>query len=123
LSPTPDRHHKQAVRNCDVYEYLGGQQSSYGDWAATTLFYSGVHTVQEYLHRLPTPLAAKNHKDRRIMLMKLNPSAAASLGTLQNASYEARYRCKMKFRRDELRDLEDLAYRTLPVQLGMQPTK
>jgi hypothetical protein len=98
--PSANKHREWAKRTEELYDYIGGAASYWGEWAATLLFYAALHEIQAFLvdqtsvldqHGLTVP---DTHHDRKSVLRKLWPDLAAYYQSLERRSRSARYGCK-----------------------------
>ena len=93
---TKDRHIEKADRNAAFAEALPLDSEANIDWAATALFYSGLHYVEAYLEKIglePHQHNTHGKRDKIIVLDETLRPIHREYADLKNLSTITRYQC------------------------------
>lgn len=104
--PGRDDHLNQAQHNASFYASF--HKTVYSDWAATVLFYTGLHYIDAFLAAQANPQhpGKREARDKFVsQVVQLRP-IAFDYFKLKNSSPNARYNPPTRFSRDYLRQLE-----------------
>jgi uncharacterized protein (UPF0332 family) len=99
--PTQAQHLTQATRNANAVDLIQ-EEGRVLEWAATALFYQGLHLVNAFL--LQYKLSPSNHRDRQKAVHLMMRSVSAEYDELASAGQGARYHCR-RFSDSEITDL------------------
>lgn len=104
--PDKDDHLAQADHNTEFYHSFDRQ--NYSDWAATVLFYAGLHYIDAFLATLQIDPGSHDVRDRYMArLAQLRPISSHYFA-LKSSSRTARYSPLARFPIQHLQNLEQL---------------
>jgi len=104
--PDKDDHLAQANHNTQFYFSFDRKRNS--DWAATVLFYAGLHYIDAFLATLQIDPGSHDVRDRYMTrLAQLRPISSHYFA-LKNSSRTARYSPLARFPIQHLEDLEQI---------------
>jgi len=119
--PSRDEHLDQARHNSTFYAAI--DKSTYKDWAATILFYTGLHYLDAVLadrenkHPLNHPT-----RDRAVFDSAELKPVYGHYSALKNASYNARYKPRTLFTIGQINQLETTHLATIRNRVGQYVT-
>ncbi len=115
--PARDDHIWQARHNASFYATL--DKGAFKDWAATVLFYTGLHYIDAFLaeRRNIHPSTHKFRDNTVAMIAELRP-IYRDYSALKDASFNARYIPRTPFTDKYVYDLENTHLAKIKSQLG-----
>ena len=102
--PTRDEHLGQARHNAEFYTTIN--RSRYKDWAATVLFYTGLHFIDAVLAIKNIHPGAHPTRDNAVNSVSELKPIFGHYAALKNASFNARYKPPTMFTQGQITELE-----------------
>lgn len=104
--PDKDDHLAQARHNTEFYRSIDSQD--YSDWAATALFYAGLHYIDAFLATDDINPGSHDTRDKFVSRLQELRHISNRYFALKNSSRTARYSPLARFPIQHLRDLEQV---------------
>lgn len=104
--PDMDDHLAQANHNAQFYHSF--DRRSYSDWAATVIFYAGLHYIDAFLATQHIDPGSHDVRDRYITRLHELRQISDHYFALKNSSRTARYSPLARFPMQHLQELEQI---------------
>jgi hypothetical protein len=99
-------HLAQASHNVEFVDAF--DTSKYSDWAATALFYAGLHYIDAFLATMSVNPGSHDMRDRFVSTTKELKPLAADYWKLKNSSRNARYYPPARFTAKQIDELKNV---------------
>lgn len=113
--PSEQDHAAQARHNQEFYNSF--DRALYEDWAATVLFYIGLHYIDAYLATISVHPGNHDRRDKCLREFATLRQVASSYWALKNSSLTARYYPPVTFPPNHVQQLEQTHLRHIMTQL------
>jgi len=104
----PDKDDHLAQANHNTQFYLSFDRQNYSDWAATVLFYAGLHYIDAFLATHQINPGSHDVRDKYVNQLRELRHISGHYFALKNSSRTARYSPLARFQAKHLTDLEQI---------------
>ena len=104
----PDKDDHLAQANHNTQFYFSFDRKHYSDWAATVLFYAGLHYIDAFLATLQIDPGSHDVRDKYVNQLRELRHISGHYFALKNSSRTARYSPLARFQAKHVTDLEQI---------------